>query len=80
MCHEVSGPKMPFGIRVGDPVIHPAPRAVVSRNIERLMVFVWNKYITKLEFGLLPKEYNFKVHGPYLPWRYYGKGKWLVSC
>ncbi|KAL3311114.1 hypothetical protein Ciccas_010310 [Cichlidogyrus casuarinus] len=25
------------------------------------------------EFGLLPKEYNPKVHGPYFPGRYYGK-------
>ncbi|CAL8078960.1 unnamed protein product [Calicophoron daubneyi] len=25
------------------------------------------------EFGLLPKEYNARVHGPYFPGYYYGK-------
>jgi F-type H+-transporting ATPase subunit f len=49
------------------------PKTPISRMVERIGVYMWNKYIVKWEFGLLPREYNFKVHGPYVPWRYYGK-------
>ncbi|KRZ03596.1 Thymidylate kinase [Trichinella zimbabwensis] len=34
---------------------------------------IWKNYLRKTSFGLLPKEYNKKIHGPYCPWRYYGK-------
>ncbi|KAL1238522.1 Thymidylate kinase [Trichinella spiralis] len=34
---------------------------------------IWKNYLRKADFGLLPKEYNKKIHGPYCPWRYYGK-------
>lgn len=29
-------------------------------------------------FGDYPAEYNPRVHGPYDPARYYGKGKWFI--
>ncbi len=48
-------------------------KANISRAIERLGVYLWNNYIVKWEIGLLPREYNFKVHGPYVPYRYYGQ-------
>ncbi|CDW54252.1 WRW domain containing protein [Trichuris trichiura] len=35
--------------------------------------WIWKKYLMKSELGLLPKEYNKKIHGVYCPWRYYGK-------
>ena len=48
-------------------------KAHISRAIERLGVYLWNNYIVKWEIGLLPRTYNFKVHGPYVPYRYYGQ-------
>lgn len=32
-----------------------------------------------MAFGDYPAEYNPKVHGPYDPARYYGKGKSLIT-
>lgn len=29
-------------------------------------------------FGDYPADYNPRVHGPYDPARYYGKGKWFI--
>lgn len=51
---------------------------MVGRIIEKVCNQIWHRYIEKLEFGLLPKEYNAKIHGPYSPARYYGKRK--QSC
>lgn len=31
-----------------------------------------------MAFGDYPAEYNPRVHGPYDPARYYGKGKWFI--
>ena len=47
--------------------------AYLSRNIERIGVWGWNNYLHKWDWGLLPKGYDEKVHGPFVPWRYYGK-------
>ena len=33
-----------------------------------------------MAFGDYPAEYNPKVHGPYDPARYYGKGNKYNSC
>jgi len=41
--------------------------------LQRLCGAIWNATVAKSEFGLLPKEYNKKVHGYYFPFRYYGK-------
>jgi len=49
------------------------PKTSISRMVERIGVYMWNTYFVKWEFGLAPREYNFRVHGPYVPWRYYGK-------
>lgn len=48
------------------------PKRPYSRAIERIGVYLWNHYIVKWEGGLMPRAYNFKVHGPYVPWRNYG--------
>lgn len=50
----------------------------LGKTIEKASSWVWRKFIHNLEFGLMPKEYNFKVHGVYVPWRYYGKCKYIL--
>uniref|UniRef100_A0A915JSZ2 Uncharacterized protein n=1 Tax=Romanomermis culicivorax TaxID=13658 RepID=A0A915JSZ2_ROMCU len=41
--------------------------------LEKFGTAVWKRFIQNAEFGLCPKEYNRRVHGIYVPWRYYGK-------
>ena len=44
----------------------------ISRALERLGVFFYNRVIHPSEIGLYSKHYKPKVHGPYCHWRYYG--------
>jgi len=41
--------------------------------IESLATKAWNRFVEPSEIGLLPKGYDKNIHGPYVPWRYYGK-------
>ena len=41
--------------------------------IEKFATKFWNRVVEPSNWGLLPKEYNKNVHGPYVPYRYYGK-------
>jgi len=55
--------------------------SLFSPMLQRAFSVLWKKYFDKLEFGLYPKEYNYKVHGIYVPYRYYGKREYLeYSC
>uniref|UniRef100_A0A5S6Q6P7 ATP synthase subunit f, mitochondrial n=1 Tax=Trichuris muris TaxID=70415 RepID=A0A5S6Q6P7_TRIMR len=47
--------------------------AVPQRILMNSGEWFWKKYLMKTDIGLLPKEYNKKIHGVYCPWRYYGK-------
>lgn len=60
---------IPRGEKAGEGYVKDA---YTSRNIERLGVWFWNNYLVKWDWGLLPKGYNPNVHGPYVPYRYYG--------
>ncbi|PAV78108.1 hypothetical protein WR25_18255 isoform A [Diploscapter pachys] len=45
----------------------------ISRAIERLGVYFYNRVLNKTEIGLFDKRWNKNVHGPYCHGRYYGK-------
>jgi len=48
------------------------PPKPISRALERSIgVYLWNRHIVKWEFGLMPREYDFKKHGPFVPYRNY---------
>ncbi|KFD58680.1 hypothetical protein M513_00373, partial [Trichuris suis] len=47
--------------------------AVPQKIVMNAGEWIWKKYLLKTDVGLLPKEYNKKIHGVYCPWRYYGK-------
>lgn len=54
---------------------HSTPEKYLGRAIEKTFSKIWWGFLEKADWGLYPKEYNRKVHGNYLPWRYYGKRK-----
>uniref|UniRef100_A0A915DEE1 Uncharacterized protein n=1 Tax=Ditylenchus dipsaci TaxID=166011 RepID=A0A915DEE1_9BILA len=45
----------------------------ISRAIDRVGVYFYNRVIHPSNFGLYDKRYNPKVHGPYCHYRWYGK-------
>lgn len=62
--------------------IHRQSHTLVSSKVSSKQIFLihWNKYnfyyiqTSKMAIGDYPADYNPKVHGPYDPARYYGKG------
>uniref|UniRef100_A0A914GX54 Uncharacterized protein n=1 Tax=Globodera rostochiensis TaxID=31243 RepID=A0A914GX54_GLORO len=47
----------------------------ISRALQRLGVYTYNNFIARTTFGLYPREWNPRVHGPYVHYRYYGTNR-----
>jgi len=46
---------------------------IYSRFFAQVCSNIYYKFLHNAEWGLYPKEYNKKIHGPYYPFRNYGK-------
>lgn len=57
------------------PPLWPKVDRTIGTTFEKMFGFLWKNTIERSELGLVPKDYNPKVHGPYNPSRYYGKRK-----